>query len=68
MYQKDYELLRQSGTDRSDRDWYRQIEEQVKEEDRQDQAEIAHKQELEQQRQPEPEKQPEHYQGGDHDR
>ena len=64
MYQKDYELLRQSGADRSDRDWYRQIEEQIKEEDRQDQAEIAHKQELEQQRQPEPEHNP----GGDHDR
>src|SRR5256885_2215404 len=54
MYQKDYELLRQSGTDRSDRDLYRQIEERLKKEDRQDQAEIARNQEPE--RQPEPEK------------
>ncbi len=68
MYQKDYELLRQSGTDRSDRDWYRQIEERLKEEDRQDQAEIARDQERERERQPEPDVQPEHYQGGDHDR
>ena len=58
----DYALLRQSGTDRSDRDWYRQIEEQVKEEDRRDREEIVRHPE------PEPEKQPEHYQGGNHDR
>jgi hypothetical protein len=58
MYQKDYELLRQSGSDRSDRDWYRQIEEHIKEEDRQDQP--ARVREIE----------PEltHHQGGDHDR
>lgn len=67
MYQKDYELLRQSGTDRSDRDWYRQIEERVKEEDRRDQEEIARDPEPE--KQLEPSHQPEHLQGrGDHDR
>jgi MobA/VirD2-like, nuclease domain len=45
MYRSDYGLLRQSGTDRSDRDWSRQIEEHIEEEDRQDQAEIARNQE-----------------------
>jgi hypothetical protein len=64
IYQKDFDLLRQSGTARSDRDWYRQIEERLKEEDRQDQAEMARSQE----REPELDKQPELYQGGDHDR
>jgi type IV secretory pathway VirD2 relaxase len=62
MYRSDYELLRQSGTDRSDRDWYRQLEERLKEEDQQDRAE----RELE--RQPEPEKLLEQLQGGDRDR
>jgi len=62
MYQKDYELLRQSGTDRSDRDWYRQIEERLQEEDRHDREEMV--------RAPEPERviQPEMYQGGDYNR
>lgn len=62
MYQKDFELLRQSGTDRSDRDWYRQMEEHIREEDRQDQAEIARNQE------PERDAQPAYHQGGDRDR
>jgi hypothetical protein len=48
MYQKDYELLRQSGTDRSDRDWYQRLEEHVKGEDRHDQQEIARTREPEQ--------------------
>ena len=65
MYQKDYELLRQSGTDRSDRDWYRQIEEHIKEEEQQDRAEIARNQEPE--RQPERDARPTHLQGGGHD-
>lgn len=54
LYRQDYELLRQSGTDRSDHEWYRHIEEHLREEDRQEGMEHSHE--------------PEHYQGGDHDR
>jgi type IV secretory pathway VirD2 relaxase len=61
MYQKDYELLRQSGTDRSDRDWYRQIEEQARQEDRRDQEEITRSRE-------EVVEPHQAHQGGDHDR
>lgn len=56
MYQRDYELLRQSGMDRSDRDWYRQIEERLREEARQEKQEMTRFQERQL------------YQGGDRDR
>jgi hypothetical protein len=60
MYRSDYELLRQSGTDRSDRDWYRYMEERLKEADQRDQAEISRDQERDVLLS--------RYQGGDHDR
>ena len=41
MYAPDYKLMRESGREHSEHDWYRQIGEQLKEYDRQEERELV---------------------------